>query len=444
MTTPASGTMINGFDPAAAGQLPAADQALIARRRKLLGPSYKLFYERPVHLVRGDGVWLYDPQGNAYLDVYNNVASVGHCHPKVVAAIASQAARLSTHTRYLHEAILQYSEDLLATYPDAIGNVMYTCTGSEAVDLALRIARYHTGATGIIATTNAYHGLTTAAAEISPTLGSNVPVGAHVYLVDAPDVYREGPDVAARFAHRVADAIAAMQRCGVKFAAFIADSIFSTDGIQTEPAGMLQPAADVVRAAGGLYIADEVQPGFARTGRHWWGFQRHGITPDLVVMGKPMGNGMPIAGVAARPEILARFGADIRYFNTFGANTVSIAAAQAVLDVIKEEALAENCARVGDYMLAGMQRMQERFDVIGAVRGAGLFLAMEFVTDRLSKTPDGALSLKVVNGLRDKRILISATGAHGHVLKIRPPLSFTTTHADIFLDVLNETLTELT
>jgi len=437
--------MINGFDPTTAERLPASEQALIARRNKLLGASYKLFYERPVHVVRGDGVWLYDPDGNAYLDVYNNVASVGHCHPRVVAAIASQAACLNTHTRYLHEAVLQYSEALLATYPEAISQVMYTCTGSEAVDLALHIARYHTGATGVIATANAYHGLTAAVAEISPSLGRNVPIGAHVWLVDAPDAYREGEArVGERFAECVQAAIAAMQRRGIRLAAFIADSIFSTDGILTEPTGMLKCAIECVHAAGGLYIADEVQPGFARTGSHWWGFQRHGVVPDLVVMGKPMGNGMPIAGVAARPEVLARFGADIRYFNTFGANTVSIAAAQAVLDVIQDEALMANCTRVGDYLLAGMRRMQDQYGAIGAVRGAGLFLAMEFVTDQQTKTPDGSLALKVVNRLREKRVLISATGVHGHVLKIRPPLPFTTAHADIFLQALGRTLAELT
>jgi 4-aminobutyrate aminotransferase-like enzyme len=436
--------MINGFDPSTAGKLSAEEQDLIERRRKLLGPSYKLFYEHPVHVVRGEGVWLYDPDGEAYLDVYNNVPSVGHCHPRVVEAIARQSAVLNSHTRYLHESILKYSEDLLATYPDEIGNVMYTCTGSEAVDLALRVSRYYTGGTGIIVTRNAYHGLTTAVAEISPSMGPNVPIGQHVYVVDAPDNYRaDGQDVGEVFAGRVAEAIKQMQRHGIKFAAFIADGIFSTDGIFTDPPGFLRKTVDVVHSAGGLYIADEVQPGFGRTGTHWWGFQRHGIVPDLVVMGKPMGNGMPIAGVAAKPEVLERFGTDIRYFNTFGANTVSIAAAQAVLDVIKDEGLMENSARVGDYMLAGMRKLQQTDERIGDVRGAGLFLGLEFVTDRDSKTPDGKLSLAVVNGLRERRMLISASSSYGHVLKIRPPLPFTIENADTFLKGLEEVLSDL-
>ncbi|WP_433850751.1 aspartate aminotransferase family protein [Brucella pseudogrignonensis] len=444
MSSSASAYMINGFDPSTVDRLSADEQTLIARRRSLLGPSYKLFYEHPVHVVRGEGVWLYDPEGNAYLDVYNNVPSVGHCHPRVVEAISKQSAILNTHTRYLHDAILKYSEDLLATYPDEIANVMYTCTGSEAVDLALRISRYYTGGTGIIVTTNAYHGLTTAVAEISPSMGPNVPIGQHVYVVDAPDNYRsEGQDVGEVFAQRVETAIKTMQRHGIKFAAFIADGIFSTDGILTEPAGFLKKTVEVVHAAGGLYIADEVQPGFGRTGSHWWGFQRHGIIPDLVVMGKPMGNGMPIAGVAAKPEVLERFGADIRYFNTFGANTVSIAAAQAVLDVIKEEKLMENCTIVGDYMVGEMKKLQNKYERIGDVRGAGLFMGMEFVTDRKTKTPDGKLSLDIVNGLREKRMLISASSSYGHVLKIRPPLPFTNENADLFLTALDEVLDDL-
>ncbi|WP_326912901.1 aspartate aminotransferase family protein [Rhizobium johnstonii] len=444
MSSSATAYMINGFDPSNADMLSAQEQDLVARRRALLGPSYKLFYEHPVHVVRAEGVWLYDPQGNAYLDVYNNVPSVGHCHPRVVEAISRQSAILNTHTRYLHEDILRYSEDLLATYPDEISNVMFTCTGSEAVDLALRIARYYTGGTGIIVTANAYHGLTTAVAEISPSMGPNVPIGQHVYVVEAPDDYRNGrAEIGEVFAERVANAIKDMKRHGIKFAGFIADGIFSTDGILTDPPGFLKKTLDVVHGAGGLYIADEVQPGFGRTGTHWWGFQRHGIVPDLVVMGKPMGNGMPIAGVAAKPEVLERFGTDIRYFNTFGANTVSIAAAQAVLDVIKGERLMENAVKIGGYMLEGMRGLQKKYEAIGDVRGAGLFLAMEFVTDRHSKTPDPKLSLNVVNQLREKRMLISASSSTGHVLKIRPPLPFTQEHADMFISGLDDVLAKL-
>jgi 4-aminobutyrate aminotransferase-like enzyme len=437
--------MHNAFDPADAGALSERDRILVERRRALLGPAYRLFYREPVHVVRAAGVRLWDPEGNEYLDCYNNVPSVGHCHPKVVAAIAAQAARLNTHTRYLDEAILDYSERLLATFPAEIGRVMYTCTGSEAVDLALRISHHHTRGSGVVITENAYHGTTAATAAISPSLGPAVPLGAHVVTVPAPDRYRRriDGDLGAVFAADVARAIAFLERHGIRFSAFIADGIFSTDGVFADPAGFLKPVVDVVHAAGGVYVADEVQPGFGRTGAAMWGFQRHGIVPDLVVMGKPMGNGMPIAAVAMKPEVVERFGNEVRYFNTFGANHVSIAAAAAVLEVIGEEKLMENAAAVGAHMIAGMRRLGERHPGIGDVRGAGLFLGLEFVSDRDRRTPDPARAQAVVDALRARRILISASGSHGQVLKIRPPLPFSKADADLFLGALGEVLDEL-
>lgn len=437
-------TMINGFNAEKLSSLPTRERDLIERRQALLGPSYRLFYENPLHVVRGDGVWLYDADGKAYLDAYNNVPSVGHCHPKVVEAISRQAAVLNTHTRYLGDQILSYSERLLATFPSHLNRVMYTCTGSEAVDLALRIASYYTGGTGIIITENAYHGVTAVAAGISPSLGPNMPLGQHVMTVPAPDNYRdETGDVGAAFAAEVQKAIDFMLRRGIKPAAFIVDGIFSTDGIFSDPAGFLKPAVDIVQKAGVLYIADEVQPGFGRTGEHMWGFMRHGVSPDIVVMGKPMGNGIPIAAAVMRSEVQERFGQDIRYFNTFGANHVSIAAANAVLDVMEDEGLQQNALNTGNYMLAGMRSLQDKFDCIGDVRGAGLFLGLEFVTDQKSKVQDGALGLKVVNKLRENGVLISAAGIQGNVLKIRPPLPFNTDHADSFLSKLEAILNEL-
>jgi 4-aminobutyrate aminotransferase-like enzyme len=437
-------TMINGFDATRLESLPAREQKMIERRQALLGPSYRLFYDTPVHIVRAEGVWLYGPDGEAYLDAYNNVPSVGHCHPHVVDAIARQAAQLNTHTRYLGEQVLDYSERLLATFPIELNRVMYTCTGSEAVDLALRVARYYTGGTGVIITENAYHGVTTAAAEISPSLGPNMPLGQHVMTVPAPDTYRaNGRDVGSALAEDVSNAITFMRRRGITPAAFIADGIFSTDGIFSDPPGFLKPVVEVLHAAGALYIADEVQPGFGRMGSHMWGFMRHGIIPDLVVMGKPMGNGMPIAAAVMKSEIQERFGQDIRYFNTFGANNVSIAAASAVLDVIEGEKLMRNAQDCGTYLFAGMQRLQDEFASIGDVRGAGLFLGMEFVKDRATREPDAQLSLKVVNGLRERHVLISAAGKHGNILKIRPPLPFSKENADVFLTTLRDVLSDI-
>ena len=357
-------TMVNGFDMDSVDALDPELRQIVKRRASLLGPAYKLFYANPVRIVRGEGVHLYDADGQAYLDAYNNVPSVGHCHPRVVEAIARQAATLNTHTRYASELILDYAERLLGTYPDGVGHVMFTCTGSEAVDLALRVARFYTGGEGIVITANAYHGVTAAAAEISPSLGPAVPLGRSVWTVAAPGPDDDGESLA----ERVRTAIADMNRHGVRLAAFIADSLFSSDGIRPDPIGLLRPVAGVVRAAGGLYIADEVQPGFGRTGAAMWGFQRHGIVPDLAVMGKPMGNGMPIAGVAARPEILEEFGNKIRYFNTFGGNSVCIAAAAAVLDVIEAEGLRQNAQAVGLYLRDTLEAIAKDTPRISAVR----------------------------------------------------------------------------
>src|SRR5689334_18828700 len=315
---------------------------------------------------------------------------------------------------------------------------MFTCTGSEAVDLALRIARFHTGGEGVVITANAYHGVTAAAAEISPSLGPAVPLGRSVRTVAAPGPDDDGESLAGR----VRTAIADMNRHGVRLAAFIADSLFSSDGIRPDPIGFLRPVADVVRAVGGLYIADEVQPGFGRTGETMWGFQRHGIVPDLAVMGKPMGNGMPIAGVAARPEILEEFGSKIRYFNTFGGNSVCIAAAAAVLDVIEAEGLRQNALAVGLYLRDTLEAIAKDEPRISAVRACGLYAAADF-TDPGTGEPDGETAIRVVNGLRDRHVLISATGPDGSSLKIRPPLPFARPHGDRLAEALPDTLRPL-
>jgi 4-aminobutyrate aminotransferase-like enzyme len=433
-------SMVNAFNPDKAAALSETERQLIERRRNVLGPAYRLFYERPVHLVRGEGVRLFDRDGNAYLDAYNNVASVGHCHPHVVAALARQAAVLNTHTRYLHDDVLDFAERLLATLPSAIGHVMFTCTGSEANDLALRIARAHTGHEGVLVTALAYHGVTEAVAEMSPSLGAGVPLGHRIRTVPAPDAYRGDPDVGAVFARNIRKAIAAMQADGLKPAALIVDGIFSSDGIFAEPAGFLQPAVAAIREAGGLFIADEVQPGFGRLGQSLWGFERHGIVPDIVTMGKPMGNGHPVAAMACRPEILVSFGAKARYFNTYGGNPVSMAVANAVLDVIENEHLVANARVVGEALLAGCRQLQQRFAPIGDVRGIGLFVGVDFVTDRQSKTPNADLATYVVNSLREKRILISASGPGANVLKIRPPLPFSLGDAGVLLGALEDTL----
>jgi len=432
-----SKAMVNGFDPTRIDELPNEIQKNIRRRDQSLGPGYRLFYDTPLEVVRGEGVTLFDRDGNEYLDVYNNVPSVGHCHPKVIAAVHEQMQTLNTNTRYVQESILDYSEDLLSTFPADLGHVMFTCTGSEANDLAMRVAKYATGNQGIIVTSGAYHGLTAEVASFSPSLGIGVPLGANVRVIDAPDALRYSSDQRSLEDHlrnQVRAAIADLHRHGIGLAAFIADSIFSSDGVFAGPAGFLRPIIEEVHAAGGLYIADEVQPGFGRTGQEWWGFQRHGIVPDIVTIGKPMGNGIPVAAAIFKPELLVEFGKNIRYFNTFGGNSVAIAAAQAVLDVIREESLIDNAMAVGEEIITGLKDLAQDLDQVAEVRGSGFFIGVDLVTDRSSLTPDGDSAAGIVNALREDRILISACGAQGNVLKLRPPMPFSSKDADRLLD----------
>ncbi len=416
--------MINAFDPRRSDQLPANERALVARRQRLLGPAYRLFYEHPVAFVRGEGVWLYDAEGAAYLDAYNNVPAVGHCHPRVVEAIARQAGELNTHTRYLHPGILDYSEMLLATLPGELAQVMYTCTGSEANDLAVRVARQFTGGTGFIVTRLAYHGVTDTVAGMSPSLGEHVVLGPHVRTIPAPVSARAsagaaGRDVGQEFASGVEDALEDMAREGIT------------------------PAVAAIRRAGGIFIADEVQPGFGRTGDTMWGFQRHSLVPDIVTMGKPMGNGYPVAAMVAKPEVLAPFGEHCRYFNTFGGNPVAMAAARAVLEVIRDEQLQSRAQETGRYLRTALGALSERFAVIGDVRGAGLFIGVELVVDRAARAPASELTSRLVNELRRRHVLISASGPHANVLKIRPPLPFGRAEADLLLGELEASLTHL-
>jgi 4-aminobutyrate aminotransferase-like enzyme len=436
--------MVNSFDPATLSRLQPQTRAQIERRARVLGPAYRLFYSHPVEIVRAEGVHLFDATGNEYLDAYNNVASVGHSHPRVARAVADQLQTLCTHTRYLHPAILDYAEGLLATFGGGIGHLMLTCTGSEANDLALRIAKHHSGHKGIIVTSEAYHGNSELTAGFSPSLGEYSPLGTWVRRVPSPDSYRvDVEDMGRWLAEHVAEQIADLERRGEGVAAFIADSLFSSDGIFAEPTNLLAPVAEVVRKAGGLFIADEVQSGFGRSGSKLWGYQRHGVEPDIVTMGKPMGNGFPVAAVALKPEVIATFGRDTRYFNTFGGNTVAVAAAQATFDVIRDEGLMANAEKVGRVIRDGVKELAIRHERIGDVRGAGLYIGVELVCDRSTKQPDAAAALAAVNGLRDRRILISATGYNANILKIRPPLVFSESDASRLLTEMDAVLKTL-
>ena len=443
------------FRPENLDELPAAERDLVARRQRLLGSAYRLFYERPIEIVRGEGTKLYDAAGAEYLDVYNNVPSVGHSHPRVVEAIYRQAALLNTHTRYLSRGILDYSDDLLTTLPTGIDNVMFTCTGSEANDLALRLAKGVTGHQGVIVTRNAYHGVTTEVAAISPSLGGENTVAPWVRIVDAPT--GDGSE----FVRQVAAATDALQASSHGLAAVIVDTIFASDGVVPGlnvpgSPGFLSPVVAATRAAGGLFIADEVQPGFGRLGS-WpgaddnhdftapasglWGFARHGIVPDIVTLGKPMGNGMPIAAMLARRDLVDAFGSEMRYFNTFGGNPVSVAAAQATLDVVRDERLPQNATTVGGYLVGQLTALAGTTPEIGDIRGAGLFIGVDLVD--ADGQADEALTIALLNELRRRRILIGASGFANSTLKVRPPLQFSFADADRFLAELDGALTTL-
>ena len=422
-------------------------QALMDRRRRLLGPNVSTFYDEPVHLVRGEGVWVWDADGRRYLDCYNNVPHVGHCHPRVVEAIAQQAATLNTHTRYLHEGILDYVEALTATFDEPLSTAILTCTGSEANDIALRMAQAVTGNMGVIATDHTYHGNTMAVSQLSRT---NPPPGGywdHMAFVPAPDSYRplggEGGMVHARaFAAAVQGQIDTLAERGHGLSCLIICPYFANEGFPTLDSGWLAPAIEAVRKAGGIVIADEVQPGFGRTGTHFWGHQKAGIRPDVVTMGKPMANGHPVGGVVTSPEIMAAFRQSFRYFNTFGGNPVSAAAALATLKVVQEEGLMENARAVGEYARDGLRQLAARHVCIGDVRGSGLFFGAEMVLDRDDKTPAPGFTRRVANAMRQNGVLLNLLGIHYNTLKIRPPMPFSRANADLMLETLDRVLAE--
>jgi 4-aminobutyrate aminotransferase-like enzyme/Ser/Thr protein kinase RdoA (MazF antagonist) len=418
---------------------------LLARRTRLLGPTVSHFYEKPLHLVRGRGSWLHGADGRAYLDAYNNVPHVGHCHPLVVEAISRQASLLDTNTRYLTEAILDYAERLTATLPAGLEVCLFACSGSEANDLAWRMASAHTGNSGALVVTGAYHGSTAAANELSPAEPGDGVGSPRVRTLRAPDDYRGpwrrgAPDLDRRAAADAEEALASLARSGLAPAAFFVDPLLTSSGILVPPTGWLAEIFRVVRSAGGLCVVDEVQTGFGRTGAHFWGFEAHGVVPDLVTLGKPIANGYPMAAVVTRPEIARSFARKEDYFSTFGGSPVACAAALAVLDVIEGEGLRENARRVGARLRAGCEELAARHPLVGDVRGAGLFLGIELVRDRATREPAPAETRAVVERLRDAGILVGVEGPLRNVVKIRPPLVFSAADADLLLTALDAAL----
>ncbi len=419
--------------------------ALLSRREQLLGPNTPLFYDEPVHIVRGEDVWLWDVEGRKYLDCYNNVPHVGHCNPKVVEAIAQQAATLNVHTRYLHESILDYVERLTATFEPDLSTAILTCTGSEANDIALRMGEAVTGNRGFIATDATYHGNTALVSQLSRNNAPGTGDGDWVRFVPSPDSYRPqagtaGQPHAEAFAESVRGKIRELQATAHGFAGMILCPYFVNEGFPNLHKGWLKPAVDAVHEAGGIFIADEVQPGFGRVGSHFWGHQRQGISPDVVTLGKPMANGHPVGAVVTTPHIIAAFRKSFRYFNTFGGNPVSCAAAMAVLNELEERDLVRNAQVVGEHAQKRLLELRERFEFVADVRGSGMIFGAEMVLDRTTKTPATEFTQRVVNAMRHRGILLSSLGRHKNTLKIRPPMTFTIEHADHLFDVLNEVL----
>jgi len=424
-------------------------EALRKRREDRLGARLELSYDRPLHAVRGEGVWLYDATGNACLDAYNNVPQVGHCHPRVVAAIARQAALLNTNTRYLYEAIVEFGDRLTATLPDELEICMLVSSGSEANDLAWRIAKTCTGNTGALVLQGAYHGITDATHDLSPyNVVDRADLAPHVEAIDPPDDYRGEWDRAdaERGTRYASYTDAALERLGAKGhrpALFMIDTVMSSSGIFEVAPGYLSGVFRRVRAAGGLCVADEVQAGFARTGRHMWGFEQDDVIPDIVTFGKPIGNGHPIGAVVTRRDIADEFYRATGFFSTTGGNPVSCAAATAVLDVIEREQLQKNALEMGAELTRGIEALALRYPIVGDVRGPGLFIGVELVRDRVTREPAPIETRAVVNGMRDRGVLVGRDGLHDNVLKIRPPLVFRPSHVDRLLCALDETLREV-
>ncbi|TCL01392.1 4-aminobutyrate aminotransferase-like enzyme [Shimia isoporae] len=414
---------------------------ILERRARLLGPHMTTFYREPVRVARGKGVWLWDTNGRQYLDCYNNVPHVGHCHPRVVEAISKQASELNTHTRYVHDLILDYGEALVAKFAHDLESMVMVCSGSEANDVALRMAQAMNGKTGIIGTDNTYHGNTTAVSQLN---SSKVPIGGyldHIRQVPAPDnlapVGGTRAEQAEAFAAGVENAIAELEASGHGVSALIVCPYFANEGFPTLERGFMDRAISAVRKAGGLIIADEVQPGFGRIGSHWWGHEKLGFAPDIVTLGKPMGNGHPVAAVVTRHDVLTCFQEQFKYFNTFGGNPVSAAAAMAVLNVIEEEDLVANAADVGAYALGLLTEVAKRHDVIADVRGSGLFFGAELWRDGKPATELCAL---MVDEMRDRGVLLHSVGRHDNTLKVRPPCVFSHANADQLADTLDAAL----
>ena len=419
---------------------------LLEMRKKYLSPSLSLSYDKPLHIVRAKGQFLYDSKGDRYLDAVNNIQHVGHCHPKVVSAASEQYGILNTNTRYLDETVINYAKDLTNYLPNGLTTCFFTNSGSESNDLALRLARTATDSKETIVLDGAYHGHVSSLIDISPYKhnskgGSGPP--SYVHTVPMPDSYRgkyRGEEALTGYIDELKNILYSIKKNGKNISAFVVESIMGCGGQLILPDGFLERAFELVRDEGGVCIADEVQIGFGRVGSKFWGFETANVQPDIVTMGKSMGNGHPLSVVVTKKQIADKFNNGMEYFNSFGGNPVSCAVGKAVLNIIEDEKLQQNAHKVGEYLLEKLKQLQGEFPLIGQVRGMGLFIGIELIKEKSKLIPAHAEAEKVVNEMMRKRILLSTDGPDHNVIKIKPPMVFSTENADELVLNLSEVL----
>ena len=412
------------------------------KRTQFMGES-PLFYKAPLYLEKGEGVWLYDKAGKKYLDVYNNVPVAGHCHPRIIASLTDQASKLNVHSRYISEVVVNYSEKLVSLHSDDLSKLQMACSGTEAVEIAIKMARIHTGGQGIICSNATYHG--NSHETFRMTIGPFEPEFRRVTYPESYRPIKEGlsqEELCTLYLKEVEKQIEGFSQDGIKFAGLIFCSIFANEGLPDFPKDYLTKVSKLVRDSGGVLILDEVQAGFGRTGT-WWGYQLSNVSPDIAVMGKPMGSGLPVSGVIATEEISNSFHEKAFYFNTTAATPLQAAVAGTVIDIIQDEGLIENAEKIGGYLKAELLKIKDDFGYLGDIRGPGLFIGLDIVDNKEDKNPDREKAIEIVETLKSKGVLISNAGQYRNVLKLRPPLVFDIDNANFLLDTLNQAFREV-
>lgn len=412
------------------------------KRTQFMGES-PLFYKEPIYLESGKGVWLYDKAGKKYLDVYNNVPVAGHCHPRIIASLTDQASKLNVHSRYISEVVVNYSEKLVSLHSDDLSKLQMACSGTEAVEIAIKMARIHTGGQGIICSNATYHG--NSHETFRMTIGPFEPEFRRVTYPESYRPIKEGlsqEELCTLYLKEVEKQIEGFSQDGIKFAGLIFCSIFANEGLPDFPKDYLTKVSKLVRDSGGVLILDEVQAGFGRTGT-WWGYQLSNVSPDIAVMGKPMGSGLPVSGVIATEEISNSFHEKAFYFNTTAATPLQAAVAGTVIDIIQDEGLIENAEKIGGYLKAELLKIKDDFGYLGDIRGPGLFIGLDIVDNKADKNPDREKAIEIVETLKSKGVLISNAGQYRNVLKLRPPLVFDLDNANLLLETLNQVFREV-